>query len=335
MKARDVMTPEVVSVRPDTPTQQVARLLLKAGISACPVVDEAGVPVGMVSEGDLIGRGEAEREARRDWWLALLAEGEALNENFVASLHAPERRARDVMSGPVVTVTEDTEVAEIARLLAEYRIKRVPVVRGGRLVGIVSRADLLRALAPEQVRRATPRRESFLAGALTGLDEHFGHHRQDGPPRPAEPRAQSKDVAVTVREFRNLVADFEREQQRRQEAVGRAAEEQRRQQMAALIGEHISEEGWERLLERARQAAAHGEKEFLLLRFPSPLCGDGGRAVNGAEPGWPATLRGEPAEIYLRWARDLKPRGFHLAARVLDFPDGKPGDIGLFLAWGE
>ena len=113
MKARDVMTPEVVSVRPETPTQEVARLLLRAGISACPVVDEGGAPIGMVSEGDLMGRGEAEREARRDWWLALLAEGEALNEKFVASLHATERRARDVMSAPVVTVTEDTDIAEI------------------------------------------------------------------------------------------------------------------------------------------------------------------------------------------------------------------------------
>ncbi len=67
MKARDVMTSDVVSVRPDTPTRQVARLLLEKGISACPVVDEGGVPIGMVSEGDLIGRGETEREARRDW----------------------------------------------------------------------------------------------------------------------------------------------------------------------------------------------------------------------------------------------------------------------------
>ena len=330
MKARDVMTPEVVSVRPETPTQEVARLLLGAGISACPVVDEGGAPIGMVSEGDLMGRGEAEREARRDWWLALLAEGEALNEKFVASLHATERRARDVMSAPVVTVTEDTDVAEIARLLAEYRIKRVPIVRDGRVVGIASRADLLRALVPEASQDA-PRREGFLAS----LNEHFGHHRQESPPRPAEPRAQAKDVGVTAKGFRSLVTDFKREQHRRLDAAGRAAADQRERQVAALIGEHVSEDSWKRLLENARQAAASGEKEFLLLRFPSPLCADGGRAVNVAEQGWPATLRGEAAEIYLRWERDLKPQGFHLSAQVLDFPGGKPGDIGLFLAWGE
>ena len=72
----------------------------------------------------------------------------------------------------------------------------------------------------------------------------------------------------------------------------------------------------------------------MLLRFPSALCSDGGRAINVFEPGWPATLSGEPAEIYLRWEHELKPRGFHLTARVLDFPGGLLGDIGLFLVWG-
>lgn len=332
MKAREIMTAEVVSVRSDTPTQEIARLLLRAGISACPVVDESGAPVGIVSEGDLIGRGEAEREARRDWWLALLAEGEALNEKFVASLHAPERRARDVMSGPVVTITEDTDVGEIASLLVQHRIKRVPVIRDGRLVGIVSRADLLRTLLSDQPAQVAARREG---GLLATLNERFGHRRQPLPPQPAERCAQAKRAAIKAEEFRGLVADFKRDQRRRQEEASRVAAEQRQREVAALIGEHIAEESWRHLLESARQAAARGEKEFLLLRFPSPLCTDGGRAVNAVEPEWPRTLRGEAAEIHLRWERDLKPRGFHLGARVLDFPGGKPGDIGLVLAWGE
>jgi hypothetical protein len=73
----------------------------------------------------------------------------------------------------------------------------------------------------------------------------------------------------------------------------------------------------------------------MLLRFPSQLCSDGGRAINAPDPDRPATLRGEAAEIYLRWNRDLKPSGFHFTARVVDYPDGIPGDIGLFLVWGQ
>jgi CBS domain-containing protein len=147
MKARDVMNSAVVAVRPDMSIDDIAKTLREHRISAVPVINEAGSPLGMVSEGDLIGRDETDREARLDWWLTLLAEGEALNPEFLASIHAPERRARDVMTGPVVTVGEETEIDEIARLLTAHRIKRVPVVRGGRIVGIVSRADLVRALA--------------------------------------------------------------------------------------------------------------------------------------------------------------------------------------------
>lgn len=150
MNARDVMTSGVVWVHPDTPARQIARLLLDNGISAVPVVDNNGAPLGMVSEGDLIGRDEAAREARRDWWLALLAEGETLNPDFLRYLRSPERIAHEIMSTPVVTVNEEAGVGDIARLLAAHRIKRVPVVRDGRIIGIVSRADLLRTLAAGQ-----------------------------------------------------------------------------------------------------------------------------------------------------------------------------------------
>ena len=92
---------------------------------------------------------------------------------------------------------------------------------------------------------------------------------------------------------------------------------------------------WSRLVHGAREAAERGETEFLLLRFPSQLCSDGGRAINAPDPDWPRTLRGEAAEMYLRWERELRPRGFHIVARVVEFPDGVPGDIGLFLVWGE
>jgi CBS domain-containing protein len=145
MNARDVMTRDVVSVASDTPMRKIAALLVEKRISGVPVIDGSGAPIGMVSEGDLIGRSEAEREARQDWWLTTLAEGEAVNPEFLASLSYAT--ARDMMSAPVISIDEETSLGEIAGILTEHRIKRVPVVRDGRIVGIVSRADLVRALA--------------------------------------------------------------------------------------------------------------------------------------------------------------------------------------------
>jgi len=149
MRARDVMTRRVVSVGPQLGAREVGRLLVDEGISAVPVVDEEEKAIGMVSEGDLIGRHEPDREARRDWWLTLLAEGETLSPDFLASLRTPDRKVREIMATPVISVSEETEVGEIARLLIAHRIKRVPVIRDGRVVGIVSRADLVRAIADE------------------------------------------------------------------------------------------------------------------------------------------------------------------------------------------
>jgi CBS domain-containing protein len=328
MKARDVMTSKVISVRPETATRDIARLLLENHISAVPVLDASDAPIGMVSEVDLIDRAEPEREARRDWWLAMLAEGEPLNPEFLTSLRRSKHTASDVMSRPVVTVAEDTETAEIARLLQTYRIKRVPVVRDGKVIGIVSRENLLRVVAEQEAPRdAKPR--SLLAGVFAELDRHLEHrHHQAAPTRPPD------ETRLTVADFRRLVADHENKEMQHREELRRNEAEERRRRVAALVDRHLSDEGWRSLVHQARAAAERGAKEFMLLRFPSQICSDGGRAVNVAEPDWPATLRGEPAELYLLWHRDLKPQGFHLSARVLDFPGGKPGDIGLFLAWG-
>jgi hypothetical protein len=137
-----------------------------------------------------------------------------------------------------------------------------------------------------------------------------------------------------VTDFRRLVKDFERREVQEREEIRHAAAVRRRRKVAELIDHHISDESWRSLMHKARQAAEKGQTESILLRFLSQLCSDGGRAINVMEPGWPATLRGEAAEIYLRWERELKPRGFQIAARMLEFPGGMPGDIGLFLIWG-
>lgn len=147
MNARDVMTKPVVSVHPDTPLREIARLLLDKRISAVPVVDSNGAPLGMVSEGDLIRPERTAREAWRQSWLEIFAEGEPLAPDLLAWLQSQTHTARAVMSAPAVTVSEDTDLAEVARVLVAHRIKRVPVVRDGCVTGIVARDDLLRALA--------------------------------------------------------------------------------------------------------------------------------------------------------------------------------------------
>jgi CBS domain-containing protein len=148
MRAMDVMTTNVITAAPDTSVQQLAALLSNHGISGVPVVNTANELVGIVSEGDLLHRAETgtERrtERRRARWLDSLASDRDLARDYVKShSHA----VRDVMTRNVITVTETTELDEIANLLETKRIKRVPVVRDGKLVGIVSRANLVRALA--------------------------------------------------------------------------------------------------------------------------------------------------------------------------------------------
>jgi CBS-domain-containing membrane protein len=144
MRAADIMTSEVITVHKDASVQSVARLLAERGISAVPVVDRRDKVVGMVSEGDLLHRAEIRTERRRSWWLEMMASTDRLAGDYVKS-HSG--KVMDVMTRDVISVTEATPVAAIAVLLETNRIKRVPVLRDGRLVGIVSRANLVRALA--------------------------------------------------------------------------------------------------------------------------------------------------------------------------------------------
>ena len=144
MRAADVMTNEVITVGEDASVQEAAKLLAEHGISAVPVVDRDKRVVGMVSEGDLLHRAETGTERRRAWWLEMVASTNQLAGEYVKS-HSGS--VKDVMKSDVISVTEETTVADIAILLETNRIKRVPVLRDGRLVGIVSRANLVRALA--------------------------------------------------------------------------------------------------------------------------------------------------------------------------------------------
>lgn len=143
MKARDVMTAPVITATPETPVRDIASLLLEKRISGLPIV-EGGRVVGILSEGDLLRRVELGTERRRPKWLDALIDPKVQAADFSVSRGM---LARDVMTRDVVSVAPESELGEIAKLLEQRHIKRVPVIEGDRLIGIVSRANLLRALA--------------------------------------------------------------------------------------------------------------------------------------------------------------------------------------------
>jgi CBS domain-containing protein len=149
MLAKDIMTTDVVTIAPELGVEQIAQLLMSCGISGVPVVDAEDRLVGMVSEGDLLRRREAGTERHRSWWLNLLAGPEDRAREFVKT-HG--HKAEDVMTRAVVTVAPETPVGEIAQILEKRRIKRVPVIEDGKIVGIVSRANLLHGLATHKKR---------------------------------------------------------------------------------------------------------------------------------------------------------------------------------------
>ncbi len=144
MHATDVMSTDVITVQPDTQVRDIAALLLKHRISAVPVIDGDRQVVGIVSEGDLMRRVENDTANQHSWWLEAVFSATDKAQDYIKT-HG--RKASDVMSRDVVTATEDMSLGEIAGLLEKHRIKRVPIMRGGRLVGIVSRANLLHGLA--------------------------------------------------------------------------------------------------------------------------------------------------------------------------------------------
>lgn len=154
MKARDVMASPVITMKPTSTVNEAAQIFVERHISGAPVVDDTGAMVGIVSEGDLLHRSEAGTQRRRSWWLHLLTRKETLAADYIKE-HA--RSVGDVMTRRVISASPDTPLREIARLLEKNRIKRVPIVENGRVVGIVSRANLIQALAvaPESQPPAT------------------------------------------------------------------------------------------------------------------------------------------------------------------------------------
>ncbi len=144
MIASDVMTRNVISVPPDATIADAVELMLQRGISGLLVVDAGGTLAGIVTEGDLLRRDELGTERRRSWWLRLIASPGRQAADFTRT-HG--RKVSDVMTHDVISVNVDAPLEEIVALMEEHRVKRVPVLEGNRVVGVVSRADLLRALS--------------------------------------------------------------------------------------------------------------------------------------------------------------------------------------------
>jgi CBS domain-containing protein len=144
MKAADVMTTKVISIRPEASIADVVKLMLDNRISGVTVIDSHDSLVGIVTEGDCLRRAETGTERKRPRWLEFVIGPERMANEYI---HAHGREVAEVMTNSPITIAENTPFDEVVRLMEKHRIKRIPVVRDGKVVGIVSRANLLQALA--------------------------------------------------------------------------------------------------------------------------------------------------------------------------------------------
>jgi CBS domain-containing protein len=326
--AGDLMTTAIVSVAIGASVRDVARLLLEKRISAVPVLGADQQLLGMVSEGDLLGRNDADRVARRDWWLALLGDAQPLAEPLEALVARP---VEQVMRAPVMTIEAQAPLHEIAEMLRVYDIKRLPVMRGGRIAGIVSRSDLVRAMAAMVPPRAAKGSLGGFAGMFAGMMKAESRASEASPS--AAPAAVAP--AITADAFLTLVTASKQAGEDEVVAAKDRAKLELERRVNDMLQEHVGTPAWTALLERARAAAALGENSFELIRFPCDLCSDGGRKIDVAEKDWPTTLRGEAAEFYTRWERDLRAAKFGLSAQLVDYIDGIPSNVALSLTWRE
>lgn len=153
MRAKDVMTQPVISVEPDDTIERAIRLMLQKRISGLPVINAAGHLVGIVTEGDFLRRSETGTQHRRPRWLEFLVGPGRLASEYVRT-HG--RKVNDVMTEEPITVEEDVPLEDIVKLMEKHHIKRMPVVRGDKVVGILSRANLLHALATLSLETRAP-----------------------------------------------------------------------------------------------------------------------------------------------------------------------------------
>lgn len=309
MIARDLMNSDFPFVTVDADLDYVAKLLADCGLGAVPVMDEQRALVGIVTRSNL-------EKAQNGPDAAELGEIPRflLRNRPRPAFHANGHALRDVMTAPVISVPARASTPEVAQLMESHHLKRLPVLEGDKVVGLLLRKDVIAAMRGKAAIAAHARRPIITIPQQVEAD---------------------RCAIVTADDFRELVAAHEQRVVAERAETHRQALALRDQRIRDLAKQKLTDGQWREMLAQARRNAEAGLTESLLIRFPSQLCSDGGRAINAPDPHWPETLRGEPADIFRRWRNELRPRGFKIAAQIIDFPDGMPGDAALFLLWSS
>jgi CBS domain-containing protein len=335
-RARDVMTSPVVTIGPDETARTAAEAMIRLRVSGLPVVDSQGRPLGVVSEGDFRFADAATRKRQREAWVEILSGGQSMATDYLDILEREAERVRQIMARPALCVDETAPVAEVAELMSAHKVKRILVLREGVVVGVVTRADLLRFFAPQERPPARPVSPEAFDLAREEARVKLKQLRSAPPaPAPEAPQYEEPGAGVTAAELKALVNEFEHNKSRIKEDSARQAHDKRDELVHALLKARFDDNELAHLMTLAKEAARRGESGVPALTFPTALCTDGGRAINLPDPEWPATLRGKAADFFLRWDKELRPLGFGLSARVASFPDGFPGDAELSLVWGR
>jgi hypothetical protein len=141
------------------------------------------------------------------------------------------------------------------------------------------------------------------------------------------------DALISPRDIQRIIVEKEQAQAREEMAQRKVRQEEQEHLHAAFLDREISPDVRRRFSHAVRRAVERGEKEVMVLRFPSDWCNDGGRSINNAEPEWPATLDGYAKRAYDFFVTELEPLGYRMHALILSFPGGMPGDVGIFVRW--
>lgn len=305
MIARDLMNSDFPFVTVDADLDYVAKLLADCGLGAVPVIDERRALIGIVTRSNL----EKAQNGANGADLGEIPKF-LLRDRPRPAFHGNGYALRDVMTAPVISVPARAGTPEVARLMESQHLKRLPVLDGDKMIGLLLRADVMDAMR---------------GGAAISV-----HERR---PIISLPHESNHCAIASADEFRELVQAHERLLDAERVDAHRQALAARDQQIRELAQRRLTDSQWREMLAQARRNAQAGLTESLLVRFPAQLCSDGGRAINAPDSRWPETLRGEPADVFRRWRNELHPRGFKIAAQIVDFPDGMPGDAALFLLW--